>query len=204
MHDGTESCGCMRKDAAQDSLERQGKTPGITYSKKVGEYVVNRTYDAKRYCIGQRKTIEESIALRDEVNRVPDDEFLEWLADYRRSRKGRKMTDKQYSTCVSETQNYTDRDAYISDLSLSDIWGDSPNDPIPQSRIKKLGNIYDAAHRTVKEIAAASGMSVRAMAFRFCIPQRTIESWCSDMESGRQCPLYTRLMMQELLGLLQI
>lgn len=202
MHDGTESCGCMRKDSVQDSLKRQGKTPGISYSKKVGEYIVNRTYGVKNYYIGKRKTIEGAIALRDEVNRVPDDEFLEWLADYRRSRKGRKMTDKQYSTCVSETQNYADRDAYISDLSLSDIWGDSPNDSIPQSRIKKLGNIYDAAHRTVKEIAAASGLSVRAMAIRFCIPQRTIESWCSDGESGRQCPLYTLLMMQECLGML--
>ena len=113
------------------------------------------------------------------------------------------MNKKLYSIFVTEAQNYTDRDAYISDMALSSLWGDPPDAPIPQDRLEKLGSIYDAVHRSVKDIAAASGMSVRAMAIRFCIPQRTIESWCSDGESGRKCPLYTLLMMQECLGLLK-
>ena len=113
------------------------------------------------------------------------------------------MTDKQYTACVTEAQKYTDRDAYISDMALSSVWGDSPDAQIPQDRLDQLGSIYDATHRSVKDIAAAAGLSVRAMAIRFCIPQRTIESWCSDGESGRQCPLYRLLMMQECLGLLK-
>ena len=113
------------------------------------------------------------------------------------------MTDKQYSICVTEAQNYTDRDAYISDMALSSMWGDSPDAPIPQDRLEQLGSIYDAVHRSVKDIAAAAGISVRAMAIRFCIPQRTAEGWCCSGKSARDCPLYTRLMMQECLGLLK-
>lgn len=112
------------------------------------------------------------------------------------------MTDKQYNICVTEAQNYTDREAYISDLSLSSMWGDGPEDDIPTALIEQLGSIYDAVHRSVKEIAAEAGISVRAMAIRFYIPIRTAESWCGTTDAARQCPLYTRLMMQECLGLL--
>lgn len=203
MHNGTESCGCLRKDAAKAALERRGKIPGVYYSKRLDAYIVKQIHGAKCYYIGKRKSIEEAIALRDAVNQVPEEKFSEWFADYRRSRKGQKMTDKQYSTCVSEAQNYTDRDAYISDLALSSMWGDLPDDDIPPARMKQLGSIYDAVHRSVKEIAADAGMSVRAMAIRFCIPQRTVESWCGTTDAARQCPLYTRLMIQECLGLLK-
>ena len=113
------------------------------------------------------------------------------------------MTDKQYTTCVTEAQNYTDREAYISDLALSSIWGDGPDADIPTARMEQLGSIYDAVHRPIKQIAADAGMSVRAMAIRFCIPIRTAESWCGTTDAARQCPLYTRLMMQECLGLLK-
>ena len=33
------------------------------------------------------------------------------------------MTHEQFYTVVSEIGSYTDRDAYISDLTLSSIWG---------------------------------------------------------------------------------
>ena len=107
------------------------------------------------------------------------------------------MTDKQYAICVCEAHNYTDRDAYISDLVLSSIWEDAPTDDIPAERLYTVGQIWDAAHRSVKEIAAAAGLSQRKLAERFCIPYRTVENWCGGQ---RECPDYVRLMMQELLG----
>lgn len=110
------------------------------------------------------------------------------------------MTDKQYSTCILEVQNYTDRDAYISDLALSSIWGDDPEAEIPAQRIEQLGSIYDAVHRSVADIAKAAGLSQRKLAERFCIPYRTVENWCGGQ---RECPVYLRLMMQECLGLLK-
>lgn len=109
------------------------------------------------------------------------------------------MTDKQFFYCVQNALECNDRDAYISDVVLSTIWGDEPTDGIPEERIAAVGQIWDAAHRSVREIAAAVGMSHRKLAERFCIPYRTMEDWCRGAAS---CPVYTRLMMQEALHLL--
>lgn len=110
------------------------------------------------------------------------------------------MTDKQRTFCLTEASNYTDRDAYISDLSLSSIWGDKWDDDIPEERIAALGKIWDSANRSVKQIASDAGISQRKLAERFSIPYRTVENWSTG---SRTCPLYVRLMMQELLGLLR-
>lgn len=109
------------------------------------------------------------------------------------------MTDKQFMACVSEAANYSDRDAYISDLCLSSMWGDTEDADIPTDRVAALASIWDAYNRSIKEIAAAAGLSCRKLAERFCIPYRTVENWSAG---SRECPIHTRLMMQECLGLL--
>lgn len=108
------------------------------------------------------------------------------------------MTDKQFNVCVAETDSYTDKDAYISDLCLSSMWGDADDAEIPAERIEALSNIWDACHRSVKQIAADAGLSCRKLAEHFCIKYRTMENWGAGT---RECPLHTRLMMQECLGL---
>ena len=105
-----------------------------------------------------------------------------------------------YQNCLSEATNYTDRDAYISDLALSSIWGDDEGAEVPEERLEWLGQLWDAVHRSVKEIARDAGMSQRKLAERFAVPYRTAEYWCSNKGS---CALYVRLMMQECLGLLR-
>ena len=114
-----------------------------------------------------------------------------------------KITKAQYAACLAGLPNYTDRLAYISELAASSIWGDPDGcaDDIPAERLDLLRGIYDAANRTVSQICAAAGLSVRALSDRFLIPQRTVFSWCAG---DRECPLYTRMMMQECLGLLAI
>ena len=109
------------------------------------------------------------------------------------------MTDRQFMFCVSETANYSDKDAYISDLCLSSVWDDAEDEGIPDERITALDEIWEACHRSVKQIAADSGLSCRKLAERFCIPYRTVEDWSAEK---RECAIYTRLMMQSLLGLL--
>lgn len=109
------------------------------------------------------------------------------------------MTNNQFKACVAEVENYTDRDAYISDLALSDIWEDAEDVTIPEQRVEALGQIWDACHRTIKQIASDAGLSNRKLAERFCIPYRTVEDWSANC---RESPLYVRLMMQECLGLL--
>lgn len=108
------------------------------------------------------------------------------------------MTGKQYCFCVAEVSHYPDVDAYISDIALSTIWGDAPDSPIPPDRPDQLRTIYTAATRTMREIISAAEMTQAAFAEHFCIPRRTVEDWCRGV---RECPLYTRLLMQQCLGL---
>ena len=110
------------------------------------------------------------------------------------------MTNKQFSLAFTEASNYTDIDAFISDLSLSSIWEDAPEDDIPADRVEQLREIFMAAHRSVREIRASTGLSQVQFAARFAIPRRTFEDW----ESLGTCPSYVRLMMQEALGLTSI
>lgn len=109
------------------------------------------------------------------------------------------MTDKQFLACCQEIENYQDKDAYISDMALSSIWEDAPETGITQDRIAAIGGIWDAYHRSIKDIADASGLSQRKLAERFFIPYRTVEDWSAGK---RTPPAYVRLMMQECIGML--
>lgn len=108
------------------------------------------------------------------------------------------MTIKQYQFCIRELSEYADVDAYVSDLALSDIWGDGPEDGIPEERINQLRAIYQAASMTVPEIAKAAGLNITQMSARFAVPYRTMQDWFSG---ARECSLASRLMMLECLGL---
>ena len=110
------------------------------------------------------------------------------------------MTNKQFYILAGEATGYPDRDAYISDLALSSIWEDDESTEIPPERIVALGSIWDACHRSVKDIASAAGLSQRKLAERFCIPYRTVEDWSTGK---RECNIYIRLMIQECLGILR-
>lgn len=111
------------------------------------------------------------------------------------------MTITQYRTAVAESGNYAARDAYVSGLALSTVWGDSEDADIPTDRVEQLGQIWEATHRDVKGIAAAAGLSCRKLAERFAIPYRTVEDWSAGKST---CPIYVRLMMQECLGLVKV
>lgn len=102
------------------------------------------------------------------------------------------MTYKNYAACVQQAAICTDRAAYIAALSSAED---------EDARRECLGQLWDACHRSVKEIAAAAGLSARKLAERFCVPYRTMENWGGGVNAA---PLYLRLMMQECLGLLDI
>lgn len=111
------------------------------------------------------------------------------------------MKISQYNIAVSEVSNYADIDSYLSDMALSSIWCDTEGAPIPEQRIRDLSQIWDACHRSVKDIAALNGLSQRKLAERFTIPYRTMEDWCRGV---REAPGYVRLMMQQVLGNLAV
>ena len=102
---------------------------------------------------------------------------------------------KIYQTICEDALASHDRDAFVSDWAVSGAFGGDPT----QERIEMVGAIYDAMHRSVKDIAAAAGMSHRKLAERFMIPYRTMENWCGGQNP---CTDYARVMMQQLLGLM--
>lgn len=136
-----------------------------------------------------------------EIHRVDDDGDFYDGSDYDTPSNFIKCTRERNSrilqTCLSEAGNYSDQDAYVSDLALSSIWGDEAEE-IPDARIEWLRQVWKAARRTVKDICKDAGMTQNATADYFCIPRRTFGNWCTG---ERECPIYTRLMMQEILGL---
>ena len=116
------------------------------------------------------------------------------------------MTPVQYSVCVQSAADYTDPDAYVSDLSTSSIWGDAETSTIPADRLDALREIYTACHRSVMDIVQLSGMSRAAFARKHCIPVRTVINWClpDTSQEHRDCPLYVRLLLQRAEGLLRV
>ena len=111
------------------------------------------------------------------------------------------MNRATFSAMAREAGNYTDRDAYISDMALSSIWGDAPDDEIPAERLEQLGMVWDAVNRPVSEIVKITGMSQAAFAKLHLIPLRTLENWCTG---SRECRLYDRIFLQEAVGLLHL
>lgn len=108
------------------------------------------------------------------------------------------MTDKLFYTLWAVALDCADRDAYVSDWALSSAWGDAPEADVPADRVEELGYLWDAAHLTIRDIRAHTGLSQAAFAVRYCIPRRTVENW----ESGdRQCADYVRLLLAEAAGM---
>lgn len=114
------------------------------------------------------------------------------------------MTPNQFNFCVQNALNFTDQDAYVSELALSSIWGDTPDAAIPQDRLDDLRQVYDAVNRSVRDITDATGQSQAAFARKHCIPVRTVNNWCLPTSSPehRDCPLYVRLLLLRAEGLL--
>ena len=92
------------------------------------------------------------------------------------------------------------------------IGADDDHYSVEEYRADEDGEFYDgsdldkpsnfrkrtASQRSVKDICRMAGMSQNAMADYFSIPRRTFGNWCTG---SRECPEYTKLMIQELLGL---
>lgn len=111
------------------------------------------------------------------------------------------MTQEQYSFAVTEAAEYTDLDAYLTDVAMSTVWGNDLNAPIPQRQLDDLTAIFVAVHRTTRDILDLSGLSQASFAQRYAIPRRTFQDWVLGV---RTCPLYLRLLLQQSEGLLQV
>lgn len=103
---------------------------------------------------------------------------------------------KMYESTLAKARENEDRDAFIADICNSPDWKDYESGP--NGRAEWAGNIWDAYHKSVKDVADDAGISQRALARRFGIPYRTMEEWGRGFN---KCPAYLVIMMQECLGL---
>lgn len=95
-----------------------------------------------------------------------------------------------------------DHDRYISEWSSSSIFYPDPESPDidPDELADALGNIWDVAHMSTRDIRQHLGLTQAAFAERFCVPRRTVENW----EYKDKNPTYYILALAELAGLLKV
>lgn len=110
------------------------------------------------------------------------------------------MTDKQFCILFGEALDTSDRDAFVDDWALSSILNEGEDGGIPESRLDDLGEIWDVAHMTIRNIRECAGLSQAKFATHFCIPARTIEDW---ERGARKCPDYLRLLLAQAVGAYQ-
>lgn len=95
-----------------------------------------------------------------------------------------------------------DRERFISEWSTSSIF--YPGENVPGINAEELadalGNIWDVAHLTTRDIRQHLGLTQAAFAERFCVPRRTVENW----EYKDKNPTYYILALAELVGLLKV
>lgn len=95
-----------------------------------------------------------------------------------------------------------DRGRYIAEWSSSSIF--YPGENVPDINADELsdalGNIWDVAHLTTRDIRQHLGMTQAAFAERFCVPRRTVEGW----DYGHAAPRYIVLALAELSGMLRV
>ena len=108
-----------------------------------------------------------------------------------------KLTPAIRAALYAENGAYTDRDAYISGLALSSVWGDAEDAEVPAERLTLLGAIWDGAHCTIPELLKKHGLTQTGFAQYFNIPLRTVQDWCGGR---RACPPYVVAMAAEILA----
>ena len=109
------------------------------------------------------------------------------------------MTDKQFYLIYTEALASADRDAFVSDWSLSTTFGDTfdVDDDAIISRTEEIGKIWDAAHMSVQDLCDRAGIGQIELSRKFCIPLRTVQNWFGGQN---RCPQYVVLMMSRLLS----
>lgn len=109
------------------------------------------------------------------------------------------MDNKLFAKIWSDAIDQPNKELYLSEYGYPE-WFDEIGQDI-QETMDALGNIHDVAHMSIKDMVTKSGLSQAKFAEKFCIPKRTIESWCMG---ERKCPDYVRMMMARILGFLEV
>lgn len=111
------------------------------------------------------------------------------------------MTNTQLTLAITEAPNYTDPDAFVSDMLLSAAFVD-PEDIEAQpdlAQVDDLRRIWTVVAAPFRDFLALLGVGQTALSRQHHIPLRTVQNWASGTS---ECPTYTRIMMARLAGLI--
>lgn len=111
------------------------------------------------------------------------------------------MTDKQIYAYFCEAVHYADPDAFASDVALSLLDPEDPDQEVDPETVAQLRILWHVANDPFKGFLHLLGLNQSSCSRRFCIPLRTVQGWALD---SRTPPAYIRLMMAELTGLLRV
>lgn len=109
------------------------------------------------------------------------------------------MTDTQRTLAIKEATNYTDPDAFISDILLSAAFL-SQEDAEAQPDLTKaddLRRVWTVVAAPFRDFLALTGYTQKQLSRRFHIPFSTVNKWARE---ERHCPTYIRLMIAEICG----
>lgn len=109
------------------------------------------------------------------------------------------MTYETYRDLISAAVTAESEEMFISAPGWAD-WMDEYGDDTDRL-VSDMCNIYQVSHMTMLDLLSASGLTKAAFSRRFLIPLRTVENWVSGI---RPCPIYVRLMIADLLGLVTV
>lgn len=110
------------------------------------------------------------------------------------------MSDKQLYCFFGEAANFTDPDAFASEVSLSLLDPDNPSQDVDANLFKQLHVLWHVKNDPFRSFLDCMGLSQSECSRRFCVPLRTVQGWTLG---ERSCPPYIRLMMAEITGILR-
>ena len=112
------------------------------------------------------------------------------------------MTTNQFALACSEAPNYSDPDAYVSDLLLSAAFLPEDEQAEPDlSMADALRRIWIAAAAPFRDFLAALGRGQSELSRLYLIPLRTVQNWSG---AERDCPIYTRILIARCEGYISV
>lgn len=119
----------------------------------------------------------------------------------------RKYAVKLYQRRIKEDPNYTEEIfgkelfQHFYEVQQSAAVIDRPNSFDPFIMSLQISKLWQALSIEMRNLVDYSGMKMSEFSERFVIPYRTLQDWCNDTNP---CPVYTKLMLCEILGLLSV
>lgn len=109
------------------------------------------------------------------------------------------MTYAQRNLAAREAANYTDPDAFVSDLPLLSAFLPDGEEAGPDMTLEpELRRLWHILQDPFGDFLRGLGMTATQAAERFCIPYRTVKKWCTGGVDHREAAPYIRLMMADI------